>query len=1110
MASKLMNKLRGKRPKASPQPQTQAASQSASPVPSSSIPEPQTLPARLWCQAYDELKLSHRKEVEAYEKILSTQLDQKRQSSTGALVQAVGNIIGQTHETRWRQMEELVQAGLERTRKEAAIKQGIDDKLQTVSAIKEIADKAVRAVPEAAIAWVGVCSGLEMLSNAVTAPGTNRQGMTYVISRMAWYWDLATLLLDENMAERSIKLRDELESHIVQLYQKLLLYQIRSICLYYRNQASIVLQDVIKVHDWTSQLKDIKDAEVAVKSDAEQYNTEQIKSRLDKLATVAQSREMKLQAIHASMQEQASSYEKRQQDSKDNECLRDLYVTNPGEDKERIEKTKGGLLKESYKWILSNKDFENWRNDEQSRLLWIKGDPGKGKTMLLCGIIDEIKDAMSKGEPEAPNLMAYFFCQTTDSRINNAISVLRSLIWMLVEQCESLISHVRKEYDNRGKALFEGPNAWVALSRILDKMLQDQCVGKVYIMIDALDECSTDLQDLLRLIVDKSCASSRFKWIVSSRNWPNIEQQLEVAAQKVRLCLELNQESISAAVKVYIHHEVERLAMIKDYDVATRNAVEHDVMLWDTLKTLSTFPPGLDSLYKRMLHQIIGSKNADVCKQMLAVASVVYRPLTLRELSCLVEMPQTVKDDVQLLEKMMKLCGSFLTLQEDIVYFVHQSAKDFVLQTAHHHLFPHGKQHTHGTMLSKSLDIMSRTLRADLYSLRSPGFPIEQVTQPEPDPLATARYSYRSDSIMCNYGAQVLGFVRKHLLHWFESLSLMGKLPEGILSISRLESKLAANSNDELYAFMYDAKRFILSHRAIIEKAPLQLYSSALIFTPQRSIVRRQFETDLPEWILRAPTVSKQWSPLLQALETGSRTSDIKFSPDNKLLAAATYGNIRLWDVETGVSLHILDAFPKDSDSRPRDVTSLAFTSDGKLLSLLEVWLQDSGYWRLEYCMAWDIATGAGTRVDIGQTAHESSKFKDSEYFSLSPDGKCIVACGGPQQGNTIHLWDIEAGAPPKALVGHSAPINNFSVSPDGKFIVSSSDDGIIKLWDSVSGAILHDLKGPLEHNSILSVATSGQLVASMDSEASSYVWDAATGNIIWEKKHSTALAIKS
>jgi hypothetical protein len=72
-------------------------------------------------------------------------------------------------------------------------------------------------------------------------------------------------------------------------------------------------------------------------------------------------------------------------------CIQDLYLTNPRDDKKRIEDTKGGLLEDSCRWILENSDFQRWRDDQQSRLLWIKGDPGKGKTMLLCGIIHELE-----------------------------------------------------------------------------------------------------------------------------------------------------------------------------------------------------------------------------------------------------------------------------------------------------------------------------------------------------------------------------------------------------------------------------------------------------------------------------------------------------------------------------------------------------------------------------------------------------------------------------------------------------------------------------------------------------------------------------------------------
>ena len=59
-------------------------------------------------------------------------------------------------------MQQLVLEGLERTRKQASIKQGIDDSLQALQAVREVVDKAVQSAPEAAVAWVGVCLGLEV------------------------------------------------------------------------------------------------------------------------------------------------------------------------------------------------------------------------------------------------------------------------------------------------------------------------------------------------------------------------------------------------------------------------------------------------------------------------------------------------------------------------------------------------------------------------------------------------------------------------------------------------------------------------------------------------------------------------------------------------------------------------------------------------------------------------------------------------------------------------------------------------------------------------------------------------------------------------------------
>jgi hypothetical protein len=247
------------------------------------------------------------------------------------------------------------------------------------------------------------------------------------------------------------------------------------------------------------------------------------------------------------------------------------------------------------------------------------------------------------------------------------------------------------------------------LTETFADVLQDPNLDTTYILVDALDECATELPKLLHFLTQHSSAPSRVKWIVSSRNWPEIEAQLGRAEQKIRLSLELNAESVSAAVRVFIEHKVLQLAQEQKYDKKMQDAVfEHlttnanDTFLWvalvcqdlkmtakrNVLKKLSSFPPGLDALYERMMQQIGASDDAELCKQVLATIALVYRPVTLAELVSLTELLEDFAEAE--VREIVGLCGSFLTLRGETVYFVHQSAQDFLLEKASDDVFPDG------------------------------------------------------------------------------------------------------------------------------------------------------------------------------------------------------------------------------------------------------------------------------------------------------------------------------------------------------------------------------------------------------------------------------------
>ena len=73
----------------------------------------------------------------------------------------------------------------------------------------------------------------------------------------------------------------------------------------------------------------------------------------------------------------------------------------------------------------------------------------------------------------------------------------------------------------------------------------------------------------------------------------------------------------------------------------------------------------------------------------------------------------------------------------------------------------------------------------------------------------------------------------------------------------------------------------------------------------------------------------------------------------------------------------------------------------------------------------------------IGHTASVSSA-------RFSPDGKTIVTASND---NTARIWDADSGELLHTLTGHTAAVDSANFSPDGRIIVTASNDNTARIW---------------------------------------------------------------
>jgi DNA-binding beta-propeller fold protein YncE len=111
---------------------------------------------------------------------------------------------------------------------------------------------------------------------------------------------------------------------------------------------------------------------------------------------------------------------------------------------------------------------------------------------------------------------------------------------------------------------------------------------------------------------------------------------------------------------------------------------------------------------------------------------------------------------------------------------------------------------------------------------------------------------------------------------------------------------------------------------------------------------------------------------------------------------------------------------------------------------------------------------------------------------AVTPDGKRVVSAS---DDNTLKIWDLASGRELRTLTGHTWGVTAVAVTPDGKRVVSASDDNTLKIWDLASGRELRTLTGHTGCVGAMALTPDGKRVVSGSDDDRLKIWDLASGH---------------
>ena len=147
----------------------------------------------------------------------------------------------------------------------------------------------------------------------------------------------------------------------------------------------------------------------------------------------------------------------------------------------------------------------------------------------------------------------------------------------------------------------------------------------------------------------------------------------------------------------------------------------------------------------------------------------------------------------------------------------------------------------------------------------------------------------------------------------------------------------------------------------------------------------------------------------------------------------------------------------------------------------------------------WDISKGDSLIDKPTHSITVGSKKTNVNTASFSPDGKFLITT---HNGGLIKIWEMKNFTCVDSLVGHTISTNTAFYSHDGRYVVSASGDRLVKIWDMTTKKCINSLVGHTAEVCYAEFSKDDKLVISTSFDNSLIIWDAKSG-LPLKKYHS-------